>query len=1043
MKIIRKTQLRFTEGNSDKVYEVDLCELPSAADARFVVNFRYGRYGSNLREGSKTPSPVTQDQATKVFDSIVVAKINKGYKDTQSDASPSSSTRSSTLNKPSGGVASPAIETILGYLDNPPKHWPLSRIIWRAGELGITQAADKIASKIGTNNSPVDYSAAWALGRCGNTSHLPAIEALQHSKDASIKRMANEAYLHLASQDLQSAVYEQLKQQIPEAISDCINSSPNNDSLNEQLESYLKKSDFNNIALLENLYSLALQYPCCHSAILHTLSLDHFASEHYFQAYRHIFKLAEFRLDAPMFAKITRLIEMTPHGYWGEPFREETKNYLRKRSWRTLRKLGEVDNSQYVDMASAILLSITDEDAQEPKTVTRTEWNWQTRQSEVVSVKHFDAYPNLVAFNQILYRNSQQFEPTSRALAWVRIDGNANGGNVQNNNIASQRGEAFPELWDQNPSALVNLLLNSHCSPVHTFAAKALGENTAFCQELETSTLAALLQSHYEMTAQLGLDLAIARYDAKQPNIALIHACFNAEYEAARQQALRWIQDNPRILKADLNLFAAILCSRHEDTRSAIAAKIDTLLLTGKDKTDLIDHCIELLSDKAITQDSNYLHAVMQLLEAHFKPELEKLEIDVAVNLIRDKNHKLKLLGALLLNINKASMSEIPDDVLVTLNQSGDDDLQAMAVTLLGKYSDRELIDKTPLLLSYCIAKQASVRRAVQGVIGKVAKHRSEFAADILDQLIPHFFKREPHEGVHEDLLILAEQQLHSALPCMDSSLRWRLLHAQSKAAQALGAMSLLALPKNGDDSYSVKQWAALANHSTQGVRAWAMDAYNDNPTLIKQQAPDALRMLNSQWEDSRHFGIEFFRREFSAGEWNSSLIIGLCDNTKDDVQRFGRELITQFFEEGDGPQYLIQLSQHPSRNVQLFITHYLSLYACDNLTRLQQLRPYFITVLTNIYKGRIAKDRVITFLLAEALKTHEAACFVADIFDRQSATLSITDKASYIEGMREIQVRYPDITLPIKTNTLPIKGKGANTVTSDQDSIQGPHHAV
>jgi hypothetical protein len=39
MKLIKQTRLVFVEGKSDKVYEVDLCEVGAN---QFVVNFRYG-----------------------------------------------------------------------------------------------------------------------------------------------------------------------------------------------------------------------------------------------------------------------------------------------------------------------------------------------------------------------------------------------------------------------------------------------------------------------------------------------------------------------------------------------------------------------------------------------------------------------------------------------------------------------------------------------------------------------------------------------------------------------------------------------------------------------------------------------------------------------------------------------------------------------------------------------------------------------------------------------------------------------------------------
>lgn len=50
MKLIQRTTLIYQEGNSDKVYEVDLCQT---GEDLYVVNFRYGRRGTNLKEGVK------------------------------------------------------------------------------------------------------------------------------------------------------------------------------------------------------------------------------------------------------------------------------------------------------------------------------------------------------------------------------------------------------------------------------------------------------------------------------------------------------------------------------------------------------------------------------------------------------------------------------------------------------------------------------------------------------------------------------------------------------------------------------------------------------------------------------------------------------------------------------------------------------------------------------------------------------------------------------------------------------------------------------
>ena len=76
MKLIKQTTLFFQEGNSDKVYEVDLCEM---GVNQYVVNFRYGKRGATLNEGSKTAQPVSLAEAEKIFDKLANEKIKKGY----------------------------------------------------------------------------------------------------------------------------------------------------------------------------------------------------------------------------------------------------------------------------------------------------------------------------------------------------------------------------------------------------------------------------------------------------------------------------------------------------------------------------------------------------------------------------------------------------------------------------------------------------------------------------------------------------------------------------------------------------------------------------------------------------------------------------------------------------------------------------------------------------------------------------------------------------------------------------------------------------
>jgi bifunctional non-homologous end joining protein LigD len=75
---IQQAALHYKEGSSDKVYFVWL-RKSDAEDGKFVVDFAFGRRGSTLNTGTKTNTPMSQYNASGVFDTLVRSKLEKGY----------------------------------------------------------------------------------------------------------------------------------------------------------------------------------------------------------------------------------------------------------------------------------------------------------------------------------------------------------------------------------------------------------------------------------------------------------------------------------------------------------------------------------------------------------------------------------------------------------------------------------------------------------------------------------------------------------------------------------------------------------------------------------------------------------------------------------------------------------------------------------------------------------------------------------------------------------------------------------------------------
>ncbi len=73
--VIESVELRYQEGNSDKVYLASIERVGSG----YAVNFAYGRRGSALNTGTKTQSPVSYAEAETVYTKLVQSKTAKGY----------------------------------------------------------------------------------------------------------------------------------------------------------------------------------------------------------------------------------------------------------------------------------------------------------------------------------------------------------------------------------------------------------------------------------------------------------------------------------------------------------------------------------------------------------------------------------------------------------------------------------------------------------------------------------------------------------------------------------------------------------------------------------------------------------------------------------------------------------------------------------------------------------------------------------------------------------------------------------------------------
>ena len=1027
MKLIKQTVLSFRRGRSDKVYEVDLCEV---GPDRYVVNFRYGRRGSNLKEGSKTPFPVALAEAEREFDKLVASKTKKGYQEGSAAATPEPAERPARTSAPAPGGLGPREQAILERLRlgqrAPRGARKLERAVWRAGELGLNEAEPLLFDLLRESDrgqTMLRYCLVWALGRLGSRDAIAHVERIADDakEPEKVRRIAVEARRRLYGEHDNPALEKFVAAQIdslPKPLAELARTGPS-ERFAEELWRLMQaggKKSFQAFA-----HSYLIDNENVRPALLTLLARVPF-EQRYFIRVRHLFKAAEFRRDGEVFGAIAYRFEKNRPRYtswWSrrnkdQPFYTTTKRYMRRRVWRTLRRMGQDGSPEFVRMAVGVLLPFTDDDA--GRAQRRTYYRW--RAPDIVL--QWDQYASFWAFNHLLYGNSNRYYPDRGGRAFRCREGYKPGGKPP-----KRREESFPRLWEKTPQGLLHLLDESRCQRVHEFAAKALLECSDFLAQLDASVAAMLLSRPYDVTVQAGFELAKRLYDGQlddDERAELIAAVIDCQVDEARRLARSWFDtlraQRPTLSDRANQILATLATSAYPDNREYARITLRTTFFSDDVARVFIGRMTAVI--KSMGDDENERIAdIAQTLLTCFSRQLADVGLDVIRDFMAHPAAAAQEFAAGLLLNHSELARKVPDRILYALLDSPHEGVRRVGTQLLSQLSDHAIVERKELLFLLSTHEHADLRTSIRPVIQRLAGSRADLAGYLVESFVDALMHK--HErGVHSHLLTVLAQDLRAHLARIPKDQVWTLLHHKHPHAQELGG--ILLAENVGPDELSILEIVRLASHEILSVREGSWRLCERAIERLKQAMPTAIRLLDARWDDSREFAFGFFRERFSRTELSPPILVAICDSVRPDVQRFGRELITRYFEDADGHTYLSQLAEHPSESLQLFASNYLERYAAGNVERMEELEPYFISVLSRINKGRIAKQRVVAFLHQQALADRDIAEIAARIFARQSATIAVGQREAMIKAMVDIGRAHPDIEQPIAVRAVPVR---------------------
>ncbi len=597
-------------------------------------------------------------------------------------------------------------------------------------------------------------------------------------------------------------------------------------------------------------------------------------------------------------------------------------------------------------------------------------------------------------------------------------------------------------------------------------------------EKFDTRLIKKLLSSDFEIPALFGIEIIKDKLKEsfdKELTLILLNSKAEEGRKLAREIMQENSQEFSK--DVNFTLFVSELIFNHyKDTRIWVNQFLKKIPLSAEQWQIIVGKSIsEMLSiniSNDVNGNKNYsdelLKDAQSTLLTNENSRLYELNWKVILELLEDNNIQNQAFASdiLLFKSRLLGATQIPFSILNGFFNSESEEIRRNGMAIFSEYPQNALLEAHELLGNMLVSAHQSLREPAKMIVLKVitnkenqnSKEGREFSEHIVTKLIQALRKKDPEEtkreeaaeklkaeqekqnkesknnsetqsentqseqeplSVHKEIAELLLTYFDDYLAKITLKTTLNLLHGNYREGQFVGFHILknhIISSKNNTEEkeISIRQIVALAAHELLEIRSWTLEYYKNNIARIRYERDEALRILDAKWEDVRQKVMVFFRENFTENDWDVDSLISVADSVRPDVEAFGKELITKFFEEKDGEKYLTMLSQHPSNSMQLFATNYLERFATGNLSRLKEMELYFRTVLMQVNKGRIAKDRVLDFLEKEALSSKETAFWVVPLFNDLVATSAVQDKERFIQILQKLKVNYENLKVAL-----------------------------
>ncbi len=1046
MRTVRQARM-VLNGTRARIYEIDLVDLANAKDARYLVNFRYGWQGAVLEEGTRTPNAVTEAEAIRIFESLILARQNQGYVAPDVVAPTAKAPVVAVVGEgehPRDAILAARLRTFDALPD-----LKAAGLLRRVGELRMMRLGSAVVAAgrsllVERNRLAALRTLPYALHRIDDGSGLvsPLLEKLSTCvdvptaetalmlravRDGSLAPGFNALPLVLSSaaglpdaeaRDAATRVYFL-------AATTSTSSMPNP-------AGGWDTSTKTAAGALRALYVRGAHDAVARSMVLTALS-SALLQPPLFIAIRRIWQVAEATDDAEVFALLLARFDderskvqlgysdasgqrraviggqfVTLRAEGAKPnarvaYASPTRTYLRRRGWRTLRRLGRDGDPAYVAMAVAVLLTLDDARWAKPSedaVLVGTAPAVQPHRVDAYAPEYQDRY----AAHHIMHGAHDRVLVSPMTLRW-RF-------RTPPGQRAMRREERFPELWDRHPEALWRLAVNARAGIVVGFAARGLAANTAFIDTIPTSDIARLLLAGKSSIERRHLAIMLAErrisVEGLKPDLA---AALMSDEDRGGALVKLYLGGRSEFLATAPDVFAATLlgCAAGNHAWFEAIAQKAADAATPAVRADVLARVIAgVQAAPEVENDLPRARLLARLVTRLFPAEIVQLDGDVLRRLSQSDRDPARVVAAILASA-RPDGARLVD--VAALAQSTNPELRAAGISLFAQRPLDDLVADLDAVAAFLSADAKEPREAARPIAESIGRERPDAARALAEKLLPAIYRAEDHEGLREDVYQVLSKDLRGGVIALGSETTWTLLRARAEPARRLGADVLDGFTAT---DFSIRQLARIGCNDQVKARRWALAQLHARIEDVRAEPEAGFALLDCAFEDARDAGYALYRGELKPEDWTGEALVALSDSITEPAQRFGREMIGKVFEAKNADVLLGRLAEHPAPGFRLLVARLMRDYVKDDTQRLRQLVPTIESTLLQVRKSRAAKDQVFAFI-AEQLEASadgggERLAILAPVLERSVATCATADRARALSLLASIKHKNPDL---------------------------------